>query len=106
MIPKPLKDFIFRLHRATDDGDVRWHAADGGAYFCTHKGLTLHISSYFDPDREESSISFRIDDTEDASSASFDVVRPGNDFTEMNHLLDSVSVNASRIEEKLKSFFD
>ncbi len=104
MVPKPLVKFMQQLFEATNQKTITWYAGDHNAFFCTHKGITLHISFYFDGDRGESSISFVIEDA--ANPASFSVYDYEDEYTFMRNLHDAVQVNATKIDEKLKNFFD
>ncbi|WP_024870488.1 hypothetical protein [Tolumonas lignilytica] len=104
MIPKKLRDFIFKLQSATENNQLSWQEADSLAYFCDHKNHTLHINSHFDEDRCMSSFHFRL--VTDGKSTPFTVRDDEDDYSIMQHLYESIIVNANNIENDINDFFD
>jgi hypothetical protein len=105
MIPKTLRKFIYQLQGATDDRAVQWQEGASDAFFCTHKGLDLHISYFFDMDEGVGYYSFRI--IGKGKNAGFTVTsHEESDYADMNNLFSSITVNASKLDEDLKNFFD
>ncbi|MBB3005382.1 hypothetical protein FHX57_007779 [Paraburkholderia tropica] len=104
MIPNSLRDFISRLREATEKDEVSWVEADGTAYFCDHKDVTLHISPHFDHDREQSSFHFRI--SKGPKNTPFSVYDIEDDYLTMKALYEAVIANANDVGNDVKGFFD
>lgn len=106
MIPKVFKEnhFIDNVTKKTEDDELSWTEIDSTAYFCNHKNQTLHISSFFNPDREEGGFRFRYN--VDEKSTVFTVRDDENDYVEMSRLYEAVIANANNVTEDIKNFFD
>ncbi|WP_431295761.1 hypothetical protein [Rahnella sp. PAMC 25559] len=104
MIPLKLKSFILKVLNNTEDDSLKWIEADNEAYFCNHKNHTLHISQYFDPDREEGYFKFIIKTS--GKITPFSVYDDEDDYILMRKLWSAIIVNANDISDDLENFFD
>ena len=111
MIPKQLQGFIRQLYEATEDGSVHWEHYARDTFTCDKNGFLLHLSSYFDVDREQSSYTMTIKRpmegsfSEKFNEAWFSVTDAEADFTTMRNLHESASVQSARLSEVLSGFF-
>jgi hypothetical protein len=104
MIPKTLRNFIQVALTETENGNLSWNEADASAYFCDHKTNTLHIASYFDGDRGQTSFVFRI--VVNGKVTPFTVRdNEDEDFETMRNLYEAVIANANNIGNDISGFF-
>jgi len=104
MIPRPLRNFIVELQRATDDQTVQWEEGADASFFCNHKQTTLHFANHMNLDTGETSFTFRI--ISNGKPTIFVVTEYEEDYAVMGDLYSSVMLNANRLDEVLNTFFD
>lgn len=104
MIPASLKSFMDRLLSATDNGELRWkEGATKDAYFCERNDQAVHISFWYDPDRERSIYTVRL--IKPNADAGFSVLDYESDFTFIRNLFEAVEANAGRFDKMAEEFF-
>jgi hypothetical protein len=104
MIPRPLRQFMYDIHEATDNKSITWsEGASHDAFVCTRKSYNLHISYFFDADEGVSYYNFAITG---AKSASFSVSSNESDYKFMNDLHSSIQINAGDLDNIGSDFFD
>lgn len=104
MIPKPLRQFLYDLQTATDEGRITWsEGALGDAYLCSRKGQNLHISYFFNQDEGVSYYNFAI---VGPKHAAFSVSSEEVDYRFMENFHSSVQINAGNLSDIGDTFFD
>lgn len=105
MIPLQLERFMDNVLDGTERGNLKWLDSDNRSFFCNHKNGTLHISTFYDIDREESYYTFAIQSS--GKYTPFSVYDfEGRDYQFMRRLWDSIIVNANDPLADLEDFFD
>lgn len=103
MIPGILRNFISRLLKFTDDGNIKWEEGSAESYFCNHNSYELHIRHSFDDDTGESVFHFLMKSK--GRDAIFSVTDKEDDYFIMKNLYESVSVQAAGFDNIEKDFF-
>jgi hypothetical protein len=104
MIPKPLRQFLYDLQAATDEGRVSWsEGASGDAFVCSRNGHNLHVSYWFNQDEGVSYYNFAITG---AKHATFSVSSEEADYRFMENVYSSVQINAGKLADIGETFFD
>ena len=104
MIPTTLASFMGKLFSETEKGNFQWFPSEQDSYFCNHKEFTLHISRYYDPDREIDSFHFNL--INGLVQSPFSVYDTESDYSFMRNFFQAVIMNANGIARALDGFFD
>lgn len=104
MIPYQLKSFMENTLSATERGQLQWFDSGNHSFFCNHKNATLHISTYYDVDKDESYYTFAIQaDGKYTPFTVYDFER--QEYFFMGSLWDAIVVSANDPLANLSDFF-
>lgn len=102
MIPSQFQDFMQFVLKHTSNGNLRWTLGEGGSYIANHNGMSLYISSDYDPDREVSSFWFRLNGSHGVTPFSVFDYEP--DYRLMRVIFEEIIANANNVKGDVASF--
>ncbi|PYB76189.1 MULTISPECIES: hypothetical protein [Pseudomonas] len=102
MIPVQFEKFMAFVLQHTRIGSLQWSVGEGASYVASHEGITLIISSDFDPDREISTFWFRLNGS--TGSTPFSVTDREQDYELMKTLFEEVMANAHNVKSDMAKF--
>lgn len=100
MIPKPLKPFIERLSKETEDGNLLWtEGPEGISYIISMKDATIHLGSKHGED-------FELGISRRDRHAYFTVSKGESDYALMSNLFSHAMQSAVDMGSLIEGLFD